>query len=383
MTRTIIDIHALQTVPPSNLNRDETGSPKTALFGGVTRARVSSQAWKRATRVMFRDIATDDLLGVRTKKVVALLASKMLEIDPDIAQEQAEAAAIEIVTAAGIKVAKPKGRKEEGEKLEETGYLIFLSTAQATNLAQLGVDALSSGDVTTFVKDRENKKNIRAAAVQDASVDVSLFGRMVADDASLNIDAAAQVAHAISVHDTPTEADYFTAVDDIREADEDGGEDAGAAMIGTIEFNSSTLYRYATVDANALAANLGNVEATRIGVEAFVRAFLTSMPSGKMNTFANRTLPEVVVVQVRDSQSVNLVGAFEEPVRGTHISDVAAARLAAWSLKIDEKYGTTPVKSWVISLNDGLKELDELGEATSLEGLVTALGGTVESRLEA
>ena len=100
MTRTIIDIHALQTVPPSNLNRDDTGSPKTALFGGVTRARVSSQAWKRATRMMFRDLATDDLLGVRTKKIVALLVSKMLEIDPAIAQEQAEAAAIEILTAA-------------------------------------------------------------------------------------------------------------------------------------------------------------------------------------------------------------------------------------------------------------------------------------------
>lgn len=383
MTRTIIDIHALQTVPPSNLNRDDTGSPKTALFGGVTRARVSSQAWKRATRMMFRDIATDDLLGVRTMKVVALLASKMHELEPDIAQDQVEAAAIEILTAADVKVAKPKARKGEKEKLEQAPALVFFSTAQVKNLAQLGVDALASGDVKAFVKDRGNKKKIREAAVQDASVDISLFGRMVADVSYLSVDAAAQVAHAISVHDTPTEADYFTAVDDIREADEDGGEDSGAAMIGTIEFNSSTLYRYATVNVNALAANLGNVEATRIGVEAFVRAFLTSMPSGKMNTFANRTLPEVVVVQVRDSQSVNLVGAFEEPVRGARVSDVATARLAAWSRKIDEKYGTTPVKSWVISLSDEVEELDELGESTSLEALVTALGSTVESRLEA
>ena len=383
MTRTIIDIHALQTVPPSNLNRDDTGSPKTALFGGVTRARVSSQAWKRATRMMFRDIATDDLLGVRTMKVVALLASKMHELEPDIAQDQVEAAAIEILTAADVKVAKPKARKGEKEKLEQAPALVFFSTAQVKNLAQLGVDALASGDVKAFVKDRGNKKKIREAAVQDASVDISLFGRMVADVSYLSVDAAAQVAHAISVHDTPTEADYFTAVDDIREADEDGGEDSGAAMIGTIEFNSSTLYRYATVNVNALAANLGNVDATRIGVEAFVRAFLTSMPSGKMNTFANRTLPEVVVVQVRDSQSVNLVGAFEEPVRGARVSDVATARLAAWSRKIDEKYGTTPVKSWVISLSDEVEELDELGESTSLEALVTALGSTVESRLEA
>lgn len=383
MTRTIVDIHALQTVPPSNLNRDDTGSPKTALFGGVTRARVSSQAWKHAARMMFRDIATDGLLGVRTKKVVALLASKMLEIDPDIAQEQAEATAIEILTAADVKVAKPKARKGEKEKLEQAPALVFFSTAQVNNLAQLGVDALASGDVKAFVKDRGNKKKIRAAAVQDASVDVSLFGRMVADVSYLSVDAAAKVAHAISVHDTPTEADYFTAVDDIREADEDGNENTGAALIQSIEFNSSTLYRYATVDANALAANLGNEEATRIGVEAFVRTFLTSMPSGKMNTFANRTLPELVVVQIRDSQSVNLVGAFEEPVRGPRISDVAAARLAAWSQKIDEKYATTPVKSWVISLNDDIEGLDELGESTSLERLVKALGETVESRLEA
>lgn len=383
MTRTIIDIHALQTVPPSNLNRDDTGSPKTALFGGVTRARVSSQAWKRAIRMMFRDIATDGLLGVRTVKVVALLASKMHELNPNIAQDQLEAAAIEILTAADVKVAKPKARKGEKEKLEQAPALVFFSTAQVNNLAQLAVDALASGDVKAFVKDRGNKKKIQEAAAQDASVDVSLFGRMVANVSYLNVDAAAQVAHAISVHDTPTEADYFTAVDEFSEAGEDDNENSGAAMIQSIEFNSSTLYRYATVNVNALAANLGNVEATRIGVEAFVRAFLTSMPSGKMNTFANRTLPEVVVVQVRDSQSVNLVGAFEEPVRGARVSDVAAARLAAWSQKIDEKYGTTPVKSWVINLNDDIEELGKLGESTSLEGLVTALGETVESRLEA
>ena len=127
----------------------------------------------------------------------------------------------------------------------------------------------------------------------------------------MNVDAAAQVAHAISVHPVETEFDYFTAVDDYLQADE-----SGAGMIGTVEFNSSTLYRYATVDVNRLADNLGDAVAARRAVEAFVESFVRSMPTGKQTTFANRTLPEAVVVMVRDSQPINLVGSLREPGAG-------------------------------------------------------------------
>lgn len=147
-------------------------------------------------------------------------------------------------------------------------------------------------------------KAAKAALSRDHSVDVALFGRMVADDANLNVDAACQVAHAISTHAVATEFDYYTAVDDQNPA-----EETGAGMIGTIEFDSATLYRYATINVPALLRSLGDTEATAQAVEAFVRSFATSMPTGKQNTFANRTAPDAVVVMVRPDRPVNLVGA--------------------------------------------------------------------------
>ena len=103
MTRTIIDIDILQTVPPSNINRDDTGSPKTAVYGGVRRARVSSQAWKRATRLAFADLLDKDNLGTRTKRVVELLAERIREKDAEVTPERAEELAAVVFKAAGIK----------------------------------------------------------------------------------------------------------------------------------------------------------------------------------------------------------------------------------------------------------------------------------------
>lgn len=151
------------------------------------------------------------------------------------------------------------------------------------------------------------KKACQEALMAAPSVDMALFGRMVADDPSLNFDAACQVAHAISTHAVQNEFDYFTAVDDCAPED-----NAGAGHLGTVEFNSSTLYRYATVNACALAENLK--ADTPQAIRAFVEAFVRSMPTGKQNTFANRTLPDAVVVMLREDQPVNLCGAFEKPV---------------------------------------------------------------------
>nr|MBA3339867.1 type I-E CRISPR-associated protein Cas7/Cse4/CasC [Geodermatophilaceae bacterium] len=285
--RTIIDIHVLQTVPPSNLNRDDTGSPKSAMYGGVKRARVSSQAWKRATRIAFSRTVDSSTLGVRTRRVVELLGEEILRQDPQ-SEPDAHALAEATLTAAGIKI-KPSRKKGEPN---ESGYLLFLSRRQVHNLAAAAVAAKGQPDLPAALK----SAGVKALADQEHSVDMALFGRMVADSTDLNVDAAAQVAHALSVHAVETEFDYFTAVDDHKSADVE--EDAGAGMIGTVEFNSSTLYRYATVDVNRLQDNLGDAGAARRAVEAFIDAFVTSMPSGKQNTFANRTLPDAVLIQV-------------------------------------------------------------------------------------
>ncbi|MFC6356064.1 type I-E CRISPR-associated protein Cas7/Cse4/CasC [Luethyella okanaganae] len=374
MNRTIIDVSILHTVPPSNLNRDDTGSPKTALFGGVQRARVSSQAWKRATRLAFNQRLAVSELGVRTKRVVELLGERIVAADASIKAERAQELATEAFKAAGFKLTAPRKSTKENPLPEETGYLVFLSNRQLDHLAEAAVTANSSDDAIASLKSAELKKALNT----EHSVDISLFGRMVAEMSDLNVDASVQVAHAIGVHKVESEFDYFTAIDD-HKADDKEKEDAGAGMIGTVEFNSSTLYRYATIDANALFVNLGNTEVTRRAVEAFLFAFVTSMPTGKQNTFANRTLPDAVVVSVRDTQPVNLVGAFEEPVETDRIRS-AAQRLVEHVKDIDGNYGTKPVKSWVVSTGK-TDALNELGEKVTLDALVANLGEFVASRL--
>src|SRR5690349_5360525 len=238
MSRTIIDVYVLQSVPPSNLNRDDTGSPKTAVYGGVRRARVSSQAWKRAIRLAFKDLLDRSQLGERTKRVGESLAERIKALDPSLSDEDASAMAADVFVASGL--AKADKKKTEAKNVE-SGYLLFLSHRQLDNLAAAGLEAARTGTPL-------DKSRFKALANRDHSVDIAMFGRMVADMTDINVDAACQVAHAISVHAVDNESDYFTAVDDRKQ---DAAE-TGAGMIGTIEFNSSTLYRYATVDVDAL-----------------------------------------------------------------------------------------------------------------------------------
>lgn len=295
-----VDIHVLQTVPPSCVNRDDTGSPKTARYGGVTRARVSSQAWKRAVRLMFLELLSKEQVGVRTKKIVGMVAKEidpaalkgtqgdLFGAEPGEPSPEAMKQAEKLLTAAGLKI-------KDAEK--GTDALFLMSPGQAKALVK----------VDLAQKEKELKKACQEALMEAPSVDMALFGRMVADDPSLNFDAACQVAHAISTHAVQNEFDYFTAVDDCAPED-----NAGAGHLGTVEFNSSTLYRYATVNACALEKNLH--ADTPQAIRAFVEAFVRSMPTGKQNTFANRTLPDAVVVMLREDQPVNLCGAFEKPV---------------------------------------------------------------------
>lgn len=374
MSRTIIDIHILQTVPPSNLNRDDTGSPKTAVYGGKRRARVSSQAWKRATRVGFSETLDNKDLGTRTKRVIELLAGRMTALEPSLHQESTNYAKI-VITEAGIKTKI----QSKGDEFEEAGYLVFLSETQINALAEAGVRAAAAGgDFGAALK----PMGLKSIANQAHSIDIALFGRMVADLPELNVDAAAQVAHAISVHGVENEYDYFTAVDEHKAQDEH--EDAGAAMIGTVEFNSATLYRYATVDVDRLGDNLGDAQATERAVRAFIQAFATSMPTGKQNTFANRTLPDAVIVSVSRQQSINLVGAFEDAVANEGTAGrvgQAAQRLADYAGEVHAAYGTTPERSWVVAVGAAAAPLQEIGSSVSLDRLVDEVGSEVGRRL--
>ncbi|WP_405444524.1 type I-E CRISPR-associated protein Cas7/Cse4/CasC [Streptomyces achromogenes] len=394
MNRIFLDVHALQTVPPSNLNRDDTGAPKTAVYGGVPRARVSSQAWKRAIRTYFKDehLLDPAELGVRTKKVVELLADRITAFDPSVARETALTLADEVVKAAGIKTEVPRRKADQAKKdagpapAPESKYLVFLSSRQLDGLARHALEG--AADITAFLKSKENKARARELADMRHSVDIALFGRMVADVADINVDAAVQVAHALSVHRVDNESDYYTAVDD-----ENTDEETGAGMIGTVDFNSATLYRYAALGVHQLAANLGQglredeprTEPVRRAVEAFVHAFVSSLPTGKINTFGHHTQPDVVVVRLRTTRPISYVAAFEDPVRsdGGHLRE-AADRLAAYAAEVERAYGDPETTlTWVLRVGPATLKLAELGtEAGTQRELAAAVGRAVAERLE-
>ena len=340
---TYVDIHIIQSLPPSCVNRDDSGSPKSAVYGGVRRLRVSSQSWKRATRLYFNDILDAKDVGVRTKRVVEVLAERITEDAPELADAAAELAE-KVFAAAKIKLAPPRGKKDAPQ---ESGYLLFLSTSQIERLAGLAIASARGGGAL-------DAKTVKKIFKEAHAVDIALFGRMVADDTDLNVDAACQVAHAISTHAAENEYDFFTAVDDDKSRSEE--EDAGAGMMGTVEFSSATMYRYATVNLDMLVENLGDDDAALRALEVFIKGFCLSMPTGKQNTFANRTLPEAVVVSVRDDQPVSLVGAFEKPIR-TNEADGYLTRsveaLAEHARAIENNYGLKPLAGFVVALKGG------------------------------
>lgn len=367
-----LDIYAIQNVPPSNMNRDDTGSPKTAMYGGALRARVSSQAWKRAMRTMFVELLPQEKLGVRTKLAVGLLASAITEKDPELADTATDLAAA-VFKAAGIDVKKSKRQGSDNEA-DETGYLIFIARRELEGLAGIAIAWAQEG-VDPKKVDKARKKEVAAVFRGSQAVDIALFGRMLAEAPELNTDAAAQVAHAISVDRITPEYDYFTAVDDCAAED-----NAGAGMIGAVDFNSSTLYRYATVNVDALLRQLDDAEATACGCEVFVDAFVRSMPTGKQNTFANRTLPSTVCVALREQQPINAVGAFETPVRPSEefsVSQRAACLLAETLKGIEDGYGQPAAAKWYTGVGLPAVDLAGLGESVTFGELLSAVKGQV------
>lgn len=366
---TYVDIHVIQSLPPSCVNRDDSGSPKSAVYGGVRRLRVSSQSWKRAARLYFNNLLDASDVGVRTKRVAELLAAQIAEDAPDLA-ESAPNLVGEVFKLAKIKLSAP--RKKDGPL--ESGYLLFLSTSQIARLAELAIAAARSGEAL-------DAKAVKKIFKEAHAVDIALFGRMVADNTDLNIDAACQVAHAISTHAAQNEYDFFTAVDDEKSRSEE--EDAGAGMMGTVEFSSATMYRYATVNVDMLRHNLGDGQAALRALEVFIRGFCLSMPTGKQNTFANRTVPEAVVVAVREDQPVSLAGAFEEAVpadaaRGYVARSVEA--LARHAATIEDNYGLEPLRSFVVALTDS-NAVASLGERVSFTDLPERVREVVAPRL--
>ena len=322
----IIELHAIQTFAPSNLNRDDTGNPKEALFGGVRRARISSQSAKRAMRVsdVFKD-AVAVPTGTRTKKLVRGIADKLEPAGIERAWAETQ-----LITIAKSLYAKMDSRREQ-----ETSVLLFISDQEKDAIADLLQDAIRNGtepDVAAFVKDM-----VKQLANRTSAPDIALFGRMLAEKPALNIDAACQVAHAISTHEVNTaEFDYFTAVDDLTPE-----EDSGAGMLGLVPFNSATYYRCARIDWGQLMKNLGGDDAlARQTVGAFMTAFALVVPTGMQNSFVNKHQPDFLLVAARpNNDGQSLANAFEKPVRRRNDSGYAEPSIEALSQYWDQIEG--------------------------------------------
>ena len=359
--KTLIEIHALQNFAPSNLNRDDTGAPKDAFFGGTRRARLSSQCVKRAVRQHFRDLVnqgtlTSNDIAVRTKRMLDALTKSLLEKGRD------EVAAKEKVKltfeAMGFTV-------KEDWKSE---YLLFLGQQEIVKIANIINEkwetiTASEEEVTKEKKQGKSKKKAHQdanPALKEAldkvlnggkAVDVAMFGRMLADMPEKNQNAACQVAHAISTHAVEREFDFYTAVDDLKPEDT-----SGADMMGTVEFNSACFYRYAVVDWVKLVENLQNdKELARKGLRAFLEGFIVSEPTGKQNTFAAHNPPEFVSISVRHNTFPrNLANAFETAIRVR--KDESITRESATKLiekaKLLEKVYAGKGKTFVLDLVD-------------------------------
>jgi CRISPR system Cascade subunit CasC len=386
----LIELHILQSFPVSCLNRDDLGAPKTAIFGGVNRARISSQCLKRAIRLAMKEICPELCQGERSRLIVDPLGealreeirnSKMLpEAVKSMAYEAAELFAREICDS----LAKMDAAAEKAKGVRKVRTLMFLSPAERRNAAlavreelekksngdkgataqwlELAVRALRQqtgnnpdGDKSASGQGESGKKSgkgdkkgakeigeivkkgvaaIREAGLTDAG-DIALFGRMVANDPTLNVEGAAMFSHALSTHRADNDIDFFTAVDDRQRedpavADEDR---AGSGMMGTLEFTSATYYRY-------VAANVGMLEDgdhlekmskedRRKLLDAFVRASLLAVPSARKNSMNASTLPAFVLGVYREKgHPVQLVNAFEEPVKADRDGYIRKSREA-------------------------------------------------------
>ena len=324
----LYEIHMLKNYPPTNLNRDDTGTPKTCLFGGVMRGRVSSQCLKRSWRTSpsFRAEIGDENLGIRTRKLPVLVAEKLVEMG--VSQEFADAIQPRLT---GI------GNKEGKETKDgnATAQVIFYAKEDITAVAETVKELL---DKCKSVKDVQKlkAKDIQAAVsgadVRPVTLDIALFGRMVTSDAFRDVEASMQVAHAISTNKVAVESDYFTAMDDMLSGS--SMDELGAAMIGDVDFNASCYYVYASIDTDALAENLKYAdnadEIVRKAIPALLRAMAFTDPSGKQNSFAGHVLPSVVMVECKEKKiPTSMVNAFVEPVgKGGDLVKRSAEKLA-------------------------------------------------------
>ena len=393
-----VELHLLQNVAPSCLNRDDTNTPKDCEFGGYRRARISSQAIKRPIRLspVFTEAFRGNK-GIRTKRLVERLTENLIQREKNAGEAQ-------IIAMGFVEVALSKGDIDT-DGVHKTAVLLYVGEDEITRMSTFVLDryadllpfaqeytaSLEKLDPNKQKKEQKESKTKYINAVKPVvqefktttkAVDIALFGRMMADHPDYTVDAACQVAHAISTNKLSMETDFYTAVDDLSPE-----EETGAGMMGHPEFNSSCFYRYANLDFDQLLSekNLnGDTDLAYKVVKAFLRASVTALPTGKQNSMAAHNPPEAIFAVVRQSGTpVSLANAFCKPVRPGYDSDLMAASIkemdAYWG-KLTKVYGSDGVAAKAICTIPDAK-LESLADAKKdsfkdvVEAVMKALKG--------
>ncbi len=347
----LIQIHILQNYAPSNLNRDDTGSPKDAVFGGYRRGRISSQCLKRSIRrsIVFEEaFKADGLLGTRTKQLPRLIGEQLAVLGAD---EGAQRDILARLPEIGRESAKGRaGEVEEGEEESQTGeveereaqtaQLIFIGAGELRPMAERLLAVHKDQGPKGWKKLPIDKIAAQLGPSIPRSVDIAMFGRMTTSEAFENVEAAVQVAHALSTNALNSEFDYYTAVDDLS------GE-SGAGMIGDVEFNSSTYYKYFNVHWEQLLKNLGgDLAVARRAASALLEAAALAQPSGKQNSFAAHNLPDFILVELHERNvPVSYANAFLHPARagdGGSLMDASVEALWGYTARLAMAYDLHP-----------------------------------------
>lgn len=405
-----IELHALRSFPPSNLNRDDLGTPKTAVFGGARRLRISSQCLKRTWRMSehFRGAFAEEQLAIRTDRLPKLVLD---ELGAGF-NEPAREGLLALLASIGKKDAKKKASDDEEEEQDDaettddataaadhTAHLLFLSRQEIEEVAafaRANADALAK----VFTKKKPNNEAIKKLRTElrehlqehtsNNAICVGLFGRFVTSDEIDTIEGALQVAHGLGTQKIEVEYDYFTAVDDLA-------DEPGAGHLGESEFGSSVFYLYSCCDLAQLERNLGARTAegrvaddearklARKSLPALVRAVAEATPKGKKTGTAPHTPAEYVEVVVRRGAPLSFANAFTKPVdareEGGDVMASSIARLVKHRDRIEEAYGRDKdvVARFVMCLSDVSGAIPEGCKVTTIDELARKLATTLDA----
>lgn len=346
---TKIEFHLIQSFPPSNLNRDESNMPKDTVFGGVRRARISSQCLKRAIRLDDHFVKETNLSpSARTRKLKKLLIERLNKFKPSDDNEK-------LVEEFTVKLLGNMDKKNK----ELSTVLFFVSDEELETISQALVDGKAVDEVINEYKKEFSKRS--------SASDIALFGRMLAADPKLNVNAACQVAHAISTHKVDMDLDFFTAAESIIGSDELDPLNTGAAMMGVTGYNASCFYRYSVIDWQQLLENLaGDQELAVNSIKGFMQALAFALPTGKQTAFAANTMPYFMMAVIRnDGQAWSLANSFEQPVVSRNgVQNESLKKLIQHWNRLNKIYSLPELKPKAYSLS-----LEEEPSDTSLPGI--------------